>query len=152
MASGDSNASTVSRTISSRATQVCRLAVRTVPDNTPDWGIALAATPALTAPHTSTVLLRGSMRRDSTPGSPVISVPRPKTRSPVRCGRDVWPPGEYSVISIRSAAEVMGPRRIATLPTSSRGSQCSAKIRDTPVIAPAAMASMAPPGINSSAA
>ena len=62
------------------------------------------------------------------------------------------PPGEYSVISMRSAADVMGPGLIATLPTSSRGSQCSAKIRDTPVIAPAAMASMAPPGINSSAA
>ena len=62
------------------------------------------------------------------------------------------PPGEYSVISIWSAAEVMGPRRTATLPTSSRGSQCRAKIRDTPVIAPAAMASIAPPGISSSAA
>ena len=40
-------------------------------------GMALAATPALTAPHTNTVLLRGSMRRDSTPGSPVMSVPSP---------------------------------------------------------------------------
>ena len=46
----------------------------------------------------------------------------------------------------------MGPCLTATLPTSSRGSQCSAKIRDTPVSAPAAMASIAPPGINSSAA
>ena len=33
--------------------------------------------PALTAPHTITVLVRGSMRRDSTPGSPVINVPSP---------------------------------------------------------------------------
>ncbi|CFS15895.1 Uncharacterised protein [Mycobacterium tuberculosis] len=62
------------------------------------------------------------------------------------------PPGEYSVISIESAADVMGPCRTATLPTSSRGSQCRAKIRDTPANAPAAIASMAPPGISSSAA
>ena len=41
---------------------------------------------------------------------------------------------------------------IATRPTASRGSQCSAKIRDTPVSTPAAIASIAPPGISSSAA
>ncbi len=46
-----------------------------VPASVPVCGIALAATPALTAPHTITVLLRGSMRRDSTPGRPVITVP-----------------------------------------------------------------------------
>ena len=56
-----------------------------------------------------------------------------------------------SVTSIRSAADVIGPGRTATLPTASRGSQCSAKIRDTPLTAPAAIASIAPPGINSSA-
>ena len=92
------------------------------------------------------------MRRDSTPGSPVITVPSPYTRSVVRCGREVCPPGECSVISIVSAADVIGPGRTATRPTASRGSQCSAKIRDTPLIAPAAMASIAPPGISSSAA
>ena len=48
-----------------------------VPASMPVCGMALAATPALTAPHTITVLVRGSMRRDSTPGSPVISVPSP---------------------------------------------------------------------------
>jgi hypothetical protein len=37
--------------------------------------MALAATPALTAPHTMTVLWRGSSRRDNTPGTPVIRVP-----------------------------------------------------------------------------
>lgn len=131
MASGASSPATVSRMISSSPTQVCRLAVRTVPASTPVCGMALAATPALTAPHTSTVPLRGSMRRDKTPGRPVISVPSPYTRSAVRWGREVWPPGEYSVISIWSAAEVIGPCRTAILPTSSRGSQCSAKIRDT---------------------
>ena len=47
---------------------------------------------------------------------------------------------------------MIGPGLTATLPTSSRGSQCSAKIRDTPASAPAAIASIAPPGISSSAA
>lgn len=56
------------------------------------------------------------------------------------------------MISIESAAEVIGPAVMATRPTARRGSQCRAKIRDTPVSAPAAMASSAPPGINSSAA
>ena len=92
MPSGASSAETVSRTIDSSVSQVSRLAVRTVPASMPVCGIALAATPALTAPHTITVLVRGSMRRDSTPGSPVISVPSPYTRSPVRCGREVCPP------------------------------------------------------------
>ena len=56
------------------------------------------------------------------------------------------------MISIESAAEVIGPAVMATRPTARRGSQCRAKIRDTPVSAPAAMASSAPPGISSSAA
>ena len=56
------------------------------------------------------------------------------------------------MISIESAAEVIGPGMIATRPVASRGSQCSAKIRDTPVSAPAAIASIAPPGMSSSAA
>jgi hypothetical protein len=47
-----------------------------VPAMEPDCGIALAATPAFTAPHTITVLCRGSTRRDSTPGTPVMSVPK----------------------------------------------------------------------------
>ena len=34
--------------------------------------MALAALPALAAPHTITVPDRGSTRRESTPGSPVI--------------------------------------------------------------------------------
>ncbi len=131
--------------------QVSRLAVRIVPASAPVCGIALAAAPALTAPHTITVLLRGSMRRDSTPGRPVISVPIPYTRSAVRCGRDVCPPGECRMISIESAAEVIGPGRPRPCRPPSRGSQCRAKIRDTPVSTPAAIASIAPPGISSSA-
>ena len=47
---------------------------------------------------------------------------------------------------------MIGPALTATRPTARCGSQCSAKIRDTPVNAPAAIASIAPPGINSSAA
>ena len=50
-----------------------------------------------------------------------------------------------------SAAEVIAPRRIPTWPASSRGSQCRAKILDTPSSAPAAMTSSAPPGMTSSA-
>ena len=75
--SGASSDEIASRTISSSVSQVSRLAVRNVPASVPIWGIALAATPALTAPHTITVECRGSMRRDSTPGTPVISVPNP---------------------------------------------------------------------------
>ena len=80
-----------------------------------------------------------------------MRVPIPYTRSEVRCGREVCPPAECSAISTKSAAEVMGPAVIATRPTARWGSQCSAKMRDTPVSAPAAIASSAPPGINSSA-
>ena len=61
------------------------------------------------------------------------------------------PPGDDSLISIMSAADVIGPGLTATLPTARRGSQCSAKIRPTPAIAPAAIVSIAPPGISSSA-
>jgi hypothetical protein len=63
--------------MSSRVSQVSRLAVRMVPASVPVCGIALAAVPELTAPHTITVLLRGSMRRDKIPGTPVINVPIP---------------------------------------------------------------------------
>lgn len=55
--------------------QLSRSAVRTVPASDPVCGIAFGAEPALTAPQTITVLSRGSTRRDSTPGSPVIKVP-----------------------------------------------------------------------------
>ena len=57
--------------------QVSLLAVRTVPASVPVCGMALAATPALAAPHTITVECRGSIRRDSTPGNPVMTVPIP---------------------------------------------------------------------------
>ena len=77
MFSGANSDETASRTIDSSVSQVSRLAVRIVPARVPVCGIALAAVPALTAPHTITVLLRGSMRRDRIPGTPVISVPIP---------------------------------------------------------------------------
>ncbi len=72
---GASSDETISPTRSSIATQASRLAVRMVPATEPVCGMALAATPALTAPHTMTVLWRGSSRRDNTPGTPVIRVP-----------------------------------------------------------------------------
>ena len=77
--------------------------------------------------------------------------PSASTRSAVRCGRAVCPPGEVSEISTTSHAEVIGPTRVPSLPTSSRGSQCSAKIRSTPSMAPSATMSIAPPGCTSSA-
>lgn len=51
--------------------------VRTVPASIPGTRIAFGAFPALTAPHTMTVPVRGSMRRLSMPGKPVMTVPRP---------------------------------------------------------------------------
>ena len=77
--------------------------------------------------------------------------PSASTRSAVRCGRAVCPPGEVSEISTTSHAEVIGPTRVPSFPTSSRGSQCSAKIRSTPSMAPSATMSIAPPGCTSSA-
>ena len=80
-----------------------------------------------------------------------MTVPRACTKSAVRCGREVWPPGEVRRSSSRSAAAVMGPMRVPTRPTASRGSQCRPKIRSTPSRPPAAMTSSAPPGVASSA-
>ena len=54
-------------------------------------------------------------------------------RSPVRCGREVWPPVPSSRTSIRSAALVIGPVRTPIVPTSTAGSECRAKIRSTSV-------------------
>ena len=76
-------------------------------------------------------------------------LPRAKTRSAVRCGRAVWPPGPVTLTLILSQAAVIGPARVPILPTSSRGSQCRAKIRSTEAMPPAAMTSMAPPGTSS---
>ena len=59
------------------SSQASRLAVRTVPASVPLCGMALAATPPLTAPQTITVLCRGSIRRDRMPGTPVMRVPSP---------------------------------------------------------------------------
>ena len=139
------------RTRPSRASHVAWSPVRRVPRSTPCCGIAFAASPACTAPQTRTVPDRGSTWRVSRSGSCVISSPSASTRSAVRCGRAVWPPGEASSISTTSQAEVIGPVRVPSLPTSSRGSQCRAKIRSTPSTAPSATMSIAPPGCTSSA-
>ncbi len=113
--------------------------------------MALAASPARTAPQTRIAADRGSSLLDSSIGSPVITTPRACTRSAVRCGREVCPPGPCSRNSIRSAVDVMGPTRRPTWPTGTRGSQCRAKTRSTPSNAPAAITSRAPPGMTSSA-
>ena len=46
----------------------------------------------------------------------MISSPSASTRSAVRWGRAVWPPGEASSISTTSQAEVIGPVRVPSLP------------------------------------
>ncbi len=80
-----------------------------------------------------------------------MTVPSACTRSAVRCGREVCPPGEVRRSSSMSQAEVIGPTRVPTWPTSRRGSQCSAKMRSTSSRPFAAMTSSAPPGWTSSA-
>ena len=109
------------------------------------------ATPACTAPQTSDMPCRGSARRDSRPGTSVITRPSAYTRSTVRCGRAVCPPGPDSSTSTLSQAAVIGPVRRPTRPVSSFGSQCSAKIRSTSLSTPPSIASSAPPGTASSA-
>ena len=64
-----------SRTSGSAASQASWPKTLSVPRSRPDVGIALAARPASAAPHTIDSAARGSMRRESTPGSSVISRP-----------------------------------------------------------------------------
>ena len=46
-----------------------------------------------TCPQTSATPARGSTRRDNSAGTCVMTAPSAVTRSAVRCGRAVWPPG-----------------------------------------------------------
>src|ERR1039457_4315971 len=119
---------------------------RTVPSAIPSSGMALAAVPALTRPHTRLRLDRGSTRRDSAAGSSVTILPSAYTRSAVRCGRAVCAPGPVTRTVILSQAAVIGPLLVPTFPTSSRGSQCSAKIRSAEAMPTAARTSREPPG------
>ena len=77
-----------------------------MPAASPRSGITLAAAPAFTIPHTRLTPERGSSRRDSMAGSSVVTLARAKVRSPVRCGREVWPPVPSRRTSRRSAALV----------------------------------------------
>ena len=81
----------------------------------------------------------------------VARAPSAPTMSWVRCGREVCPPEPVSVMSSWSTAEVIGPTLRASLPTSVRGSQCSAYTSVTSWSTPPSMASSAPPGLVSSA-
>lgn len=89
--------------------------------------------------------------RPTIAGTSVTTRAAAVTRSVVRCGRAVCPPGPSSAISSRSQAEVMAPVRSPILPASTRGSQCTASILPTPSSTPQSMASAAPPGSTSSA-
>ena len=140
-----------SRTSRSACDQATASSIRTVPPTTPAEGMTLGATPARTIPHTTLTPARGSRRRDSTAGSSVISLPRAKVRSSVRCGREVWPPLPVSRTSSWSAAPVIGPSRTPTWPRSRVGSQWRQKIRSTSSRAPSSSMDVAPPGMTSSA-
>ena len=102
-------------------------------------GMTLGAEPACRLPQTTLTPARGSIRRLSTAGSSVVTLASAKVRSPVRCGRLVWPPLPVSRTSTRSAALVSGPSRSPTWPTSTPGSQWRAKTRSTSSRAPSAM-------------
>jgi hypothetical protein len=76
-------------------------------------------------------------------------LPSAYTRSAVKCGLAVWPPGPVTFTVSLSQAAVMGPVLVPILPTSSLGSQCNANIRSTDAMPPAASTSIAPPGTSS---
>ena len=80
-----------------------------MPVTRPWSGMTLGAEPACRLPHTTLTPARGSIRRLSTAGSSVVTLASAKVRSPVRCGRLVWPPVPVSRTSTRSAALVSGP-------------------------------------------
>src|SRR6478752_4857390 len=113
--------------------------------------MAFGAEPAEICPQTTDTPLRTSTRRESTAGTLTAICARAKTSSSVRCGREVWPPRPESSILMVSEAEVIAPIRVPILPTSIRGSQCSARMRGTPSRTPCSMHEVAPPGIVSSA-
>ncbi len=102
-------------------------------------------------PHTTLTPARGSRRRLRMAGSSVITLPRAKVRSSVRCGREVWPPLPMSRTVSASAAPVSGPSRRPMLPTSRLGSQWRPNTWLTSSSAPVEIRCSAPPGMTSSA-
>ena len=102
--------------------------VRIVPRIVPSSGIALGAKPALIAPKTMTVAVRGSTRRVNSPGRSVTIFARAYTTSFVRCGRDECPPEPVTLTSITSPADVIGPTRTPIMPVRIFGSAWIAKI------------------------
>ena len=139
-----------SRTRSSARCQASALSIRTVPRSVPSRGMALAVAPAPTAPHTRDMACRGSARRDSRPGTSVITRPRASTTSTVTCGRAVaLRPGHAHLHPVAGRRDGAGAN--PTSPVSSCGSQCRAKICCTSFRTPPSMAASAPPGSDSSA-
>ena len=126
---------------------------RSVPRSRPDIGIALAARPASTEPHTIDSAARGSTRRDSTPGRSVISRPERvddvlgEVRAggvPARC-RD-------SATSTWSQAAVIGADPHADRPgRRAAGRSAARRSARRPSSAPASTTVGAPPGTVSSA-
>src|SRR5579859_3035485 len=98
--------------------------------------MAFGAEPALTRPQTRLRPDLGSTRLDRAAGSSVMILPSAYTRSAVRCGLAVCPPGPLSWTLTLSHAAVIGPTLVPILPASSLGSQCSAKMRSTDEMPP----------------
>ncbi len=93
-----------------RSSHASRSSTRSVPRSGPRRaGSRSAARPASTAPHTRDTAARGSTRRESSPGSSVISRPSAWTRSTVRCGTGGVPARAVSATSTWSQAAVIGP-------------------------------------------
>ena len=79
--------------------------------------MTLYRVPAEAWPKTSSRPLLAGTRRLTRAGTSVISRPSASTRSTVRCGRAVCPPGPVSRTVTLSAAAVIGPTRRPTWPT-----------------------------------
>ena len=74
----------------------------------------------------STAFEPGAMRRETSVCAPVTICAAQRIVSAVRCGCAAWPPAALTVISKRSAAAMIGPGRVAIVPTGSDGQLWSA--------------------------
>ena len=100
-----------------------------MPATSPRCGMTFAAEPACDdAPHHAHPRARVEAARQDA-GQLGGDLASAKVRSPVRCGRRGVAAGALRRTSSVSAAPVIGPSRRPTWPTSTLGSQCSAKIR-----------------------
>ena len=84
---------TVASTSAGRASLISRSSERMVPRSSTRVGMTLGASPPWMAPKAATTAFLASKVRRMTAGRSVTIVAAAETRSAVRWGRDVWPPG-----------------------------------------------------------